>query len=108
MKLAIVLILLLLIGAIIYWRIRPYLTIARRVMETLRAIQSGGPRATSGVINAKSKAGEKLIRCESCGVWLPYSRALSDRSSGGLSYCSADCLEKFSAQPQRQRRSALR
>ncbi|MBA2341483.1 MAG: hypothetical protein H0V88_13925 [Pyrinomonadaceae bacterium] len=109
MKLAIILTVIFMIGAIVYWRIRPYLAIARRVMATMRAIQSGGERrGATGVSGAKGATGEKLIRCESCGVWLPASRALEDRSSGGSSYCSTDCLEKSLVRSQRQRRSAVR
>jgi len=107
LKLAIIIILLLLVGAIIYWRIRPYLKAARRVMETVRAIQNSGEECTFGVSETKGKSGEKLIRCESCGVWLPSSRALAHRSSSNASYCSTACLESSSARPQPQRKSAV-
>jgi hypothetical protein len=52
-------------------------------------------------------AGQKLVRCEACGTWVPEARALSLRSSTS-SYCSTACLERAADPPLRARKSAER
>ena len=88
------------VGALVYWRLRPYINFARRVFGFMRDPRRLSPddlpsspatRRSGGRVT-----GERLVRCSSCGTWLPASRALAARSSAD-SYCSTDCLERAAA-----------
>ena len=85
--------LLLLLGLFIYWRLRPYIAVARRIYGVFRDARSmtfNGTAPTSA--RAESRAvKERLVRCAACGTWLPTSRALSPASSSAI-YCSQACL----------------
>lgn len=85
--------LLLLLGLFIYWRLRPYIGVARRIYDLFRNARSmtfNG--ATPSAARAESRAAqERLVRCAACGTWLPASRALSPVSASAT-YCSQACL----------------
>jgi hypothetical protein len=84
----------------VYWRLRPYIATARRVLGFFRdarritADDAGPPRP-----RAASRGGERLVRCASCSTWLPASRALTVRGSRDA-YCSHACLERAAAAPR--------
>lgn len=89
---------------LLYWRFRHYIPVARRLFGLTRDIY----RMTKGnagraVPRARSKSaeGERLVRCASCGTWIPSGRAVRLR---GTTYCSTDCLE--GTQQHAERRSA--
>ena len=82
----------------IYSRLRPYLKLLQKVLQSITVV------AESSVTSAQPKtpSKNKLIRCDGCGTWIPASRVLSLKS-GNLAYCSAECLEK---EPSKERKLA--
>jgi ribosomal protein L44E len=96
-----------------YWRLRPYIRGARRLVGALRevnrmregAAEFDQPKKSKGK-KSKQKAAlnERLVRCAACGTWTPASRAVS--LNAGATYCSHACLERAADSPQRARKSA--
>lgn len=81
---------------IIYLRLRPYINIARRVLGVVRearAVSAGGQTPGAPVRQKKTTADEHLVRCASCGTWLPASRALTLRATSST-FCSHACMER--------------
>ncbi|HEX8473436.1 MAG TPA: hypothetical protein VF666_05350 [Pyrinomonadaceae bacterium] len=118
MKYLIILGLFLFVGAYIFWRIRPYLSMARRVLGMLRDVRrinlDGNPSdilrqqrtSTQQTPRQKSSAAnERLVRCATCGTWTPAARAVTLRTSNTF-YCSHDCLERAADAPRRTHKSA--
>jgi hypothetical protein len=114
LKYLIVLALLLLAGGLLYWRLRPYIAVVRRVFGVMRDAKrmtardtpSDLRRRTEGGRDERSvKAGEKLVRCAACGTWLPASRAVTFRTSNST-FCSHVCLERTANAPRRSHKSA--
>ena len=113
MKYLIVLFLFTVAVAYAYWRLRPYIRGARRLIGALRDVRSmqggaaefGLPKKSKGK-KSKQKAAlnERLVRCAACGTWTPVSRAVS--LNAGATYCSHACLERAADSPQRARKSA--
>lgn len=106
MKTLIVISLLAVVFLFLYWRLRPYLLLARRMLGIVREAQRMSVNQTSAEFERPRRAEqhEKLVRCATCGTWTPSSRALSLRSST-LFYCSHECLERAAA-PERRTKSA--
>ena len=75
---------------IVYSRVRPYLKLFRKVVESLNV-------ATEDTVTAadqqRSPSKNKLVRCDSCGTWIPAERALH-LGSGLASFCSTECVSK--------------
>ena len=70
---------------LLYWRMRRYFPVVRRIFGITRDLyrmQRGGqdPAAPVGR-RAPSRAGEKLVRCAACGTWVPAGRAVILRAS---------------------------
>jgi ribosomal protein S14 len=88
-----------LVFIVVYSRLRPYLQLIRKVVSFL----NNSAATTTGVSQKPSnpKSERQLVRCESCGTWVPTERALK-LSSGLTTYCSRECLEK-SAQSKEHR-----
>ena len=63
---------------LVYTRIRPYLKLIQNVANSLNTPANAGSE-------------KKLVRCESCGTWIPSERALSLRS-GLATFCSTECM----------------
>jgi hypothetical protein len=81
-----------------YWRLRPYLKMARNVLGFVRDVQrmstgAGEQQAPSARQPQGGGAAQKLVRCSSCGTWLPSTRALALRGSNAT-YCSQECVER--------------
>ncbi|MDT7540922.1 MAG: hypothetical protein QOE33_826 [Acidobacteriota bacterium] len=94
-----------LVAFMFYWRLRPYIATARRVLGFVRSARNLSTDDPSVAATRRaSRAGEKLLRCETCGTWLPTSRALTHRGSAHV-YCSRACLER-AADPQRAKKVA--
>ena len=99
-----------LVGLYAYWRLRPYIRMARKVFGAARdagrvSEQQQQQEPADQPRRAQSRAGEKLVRCASCGTWLPASSALSI-GKAGTHFCSHECLERSADDSQRTRRSA--
>jgi hypothetical protein len=91
---------------LVYWRLRPYIAVARRVLGFVRDARGLGPdAATNAPRRATTRAGESLVRCAACDTWLPASRALTLRHSA-TAYCSNACLERAADASQPRRKSA--
>lgn len=106
MKYLLLLALLAFAAALVYWRLRPYIHLARRafgfVRDARRLSQQGVPPGPAPRRASVSEPGERLVRCSSCGTWLPSSRAIAARSSSEA-YCSTDCLERSARGESRPR-----
>ena len=82
------------VAVLVYWRLRPYIHLARRAFGFVRDVRRLSQQDLPGPAPRRaSAAGERLVRCSSCGTWLPASRALAPRASPEV-YCSTDCLER--------------
>ena len=87
--------------ALLYWRLRPYIAMIRRILGIVReARRMSEPREPSS--RAAGEAGERLVRCDACGIWTPAARAIKLRSSAS-SYCSHTCLENAATGSSRKR-----
>ena len=96
MKYLIVASLLLVVLLLVYLRIKPYLSLARRVLRAFRNVQEVH-RQQFGAQPRRSPArgfSERLVRCHTCRVLLPASRAIALQRSPEAVYCSRDCLQK--------------
>ncbi len=90
---------------LLYWRFRHYIPVVRRIFGLTRDIyRMTKGNASEAVLQARSKnrEGEMLVRCASCGTWIPAGRAVRLR---GATYCSTECLEG-TTQQRTERRSA--
>ena len=81
-----VLVLLLLL---VYSKLHPYLKMLGKVIGTVRTIANTGSVAGAA---RPGKVDAKLVKCVSCGTWVPAGRAVGLKTN--LAYCSTDCLEK--------------
>ena len=94
MKYLLLLALLAFAAVLVYWRLRPYIHFARRAFGFVRDARRLSQQEMPGPAPRRAAtSGERLVRCSSCGTWLPSSRALSARASSEV-YCSTDCLER--------------
>ena len=84
---------------LIYSRVRPYLKLFRNVVESLNSATENTAATTAGAQRSPSR--NKLIRCDSCGTWIPAERAVH-LGSGLTSFCSAECLTKNSQSQERK------
>ena len=82
---------------LIYSKLHPYIKMLGKVVGTVRTLANTGSVA-SGV--RPNKVDGKLVRCVSCGTWIPAGRAVGVKSN--LAYCSTECLEKSSAADRRK------
>jgi hypothetical protein len=99
LKLLIFLIIVGLFLTFLYWRLRPYIAAARRMLGVVRDIRGmGAPERGGGNIDRPTAASDKLVRCQSCGTWTPAARAVSLR--GPNNYCSHACLERAAERNQ--------
>jgi len=95
LKYLVVAALLALLFLLVYSRIRPYILSLQKLLNTLKAV--GTPPSAPGA-TARAAADHKLLRCVSCGTWIPAERAIG-RSPV---YCSRDCMEKKSREQERK------
>ena len=101
--------LLALVGVYAYWRLRPYIRAVRQIFGAARSAGRVSVRTQQGTGEVSQvgdqSAAESLVRCASCGTWIPASRAVS---LGGRSaqFCSHTCLEDAANAPATTRRSA--
>ena len=100
------------VAFVIYLRLRPYIRGVRRFIGVVREVNrmNAGARTDLRTDIPREKkqtstAGEKLVRCASCGTWMPASRAVNLRATGAT-YCSHACLERAADSPRRAHKSA--
>jgi hypothetical protein len=105
MKYLLLLALFALVVFLVYRRLKPYINTARRVLGFVRDARNLSTDAPSAATKRASRAGEKLLRCETCGTWLPISRALTLRGSANA-YCSHACLERAAGAHRPRSKSA--
>jgi len=74
------------VAAFLYLRLRPYLQLIRKVVGALNV---SAEVATAPRDRSPSK--NRLVRCDSCGTWVPADRVLR-LNSGLANYCSRECL----------------
>jgi hypothetical protein len=99
MKYLIIAALLSIIFVLVYARVRPYLKLIQKVMQSFNVVTDIN---TSTVAQQqKTPSRNKLVRCDSCGTWIPAERALS-LNSGLATYCSAECMAKKSTSQKRK------
>ncbi|HMF55872.1 MAG TPA: hypothetical protein VK619_05900 [Pyrinomonadaceae bacterium] len=101
MKVVIILSLLAILAFVAYWRLRPYIQAAQRMFRFVQGAR--GVNAPDSQSKRERVVGRQLVRCSSCGTWVPSDRALMLKSSP---FCSTDCVEQSSATQSRQRKSA--
>lgn len=76
------------LSILIYARLRPYLQLMRKVVSALNVSTE-----VSTAERPRSPSKNKLVRCDSCGTWVPADRVF--RLNAGLAnYCSRECLAK--------------
>ena len=81
MKYLIIVVLVSIVFVLVYTRVRPYLKLFQQVMQSLNDVKP------------KTPSRNKLVRCDSCGTWIPAERALST-NSGLATYCSPECFKR--------------
>ena len=74
-----------LVAAFVYLRLRPYLQLIRKVVGALNV------STEAAVPRERSPSKNKLVRCDSCGTWVPADRVFR-LNSGLATYCSRECL----------------
>ena len=79
---------LVLLMLLVYSKLYPYIKMLGKFLGTVRSIANAG----SAVAGRPGRVDGKLLKCASCGTWVPASRAVGVKSSSA--YCSTDCLEK--------------
>ena len=92
MKYLIIAALVSIIFVLVYARVRPYLKLIQKVMQSFNVVTDIN---TSTVTQQKTPSRNKLVRCDSCGTWIPAERALS-LNSGLATYCSTECMAQKS------------
>ena len=91
------------VAFLVYWRLRPYIHFARRAFGFVRDARRISRQDMPGAAPRRAAASaERLVRCASCGTWLPSSRALAVRSSSEV-YCSTECVERAADAASRPR-----
>lgn len=85
------------IFVLIYSRIRPYLKLIQKVVNSLNVVTE---ITTANASQPKTPSRNKLVRCERCGTWIPAERALN-LNAGLATFCSAECMAQ---QPDEEKR----
>lgn len=92
MKYLLILAVLIALCSLLYWRLRPYIAMARRALGFVRDLRRMSANEASEPLRPSSKPSDRLVRCGSCNTWIPASRAVKLRSASTY-YCSHACLE---------------
>lgn len=98
MKYLIIAALLGIVFVLVYSRVRPYLKLIQKVMQSLN-VAAGLNTTTASTQKSPSK--NKLVRCERCETWIPAERAFNLRS-GLATFCSPECLAKEPTSKERK------
>jgi hypothetical protein len=98
MKYVIIAALVSLVFVLVYSRIRPYLKLIQKVAQSLNVVTEVSATTAS---RQRTPSRSKLVRCDSCGTWIPAERALN-LNSGLATFCSPECMAKKTASPERK------
>jgi hypothetical protein len=90
MKYLIIAALVSIIFVLVYTRVRPYLKLIQKIVQSLNVVTDIN---TTAVTRPKVPSRNKLVRCDSCGTWIPAERALS-LNSGLATFCSPECSRR--------------
>ena len=99
MKYLIIAALVSIIFVLVYARVRPYLKLIQKVVQSFNVVTEINTSAAAAQPKTPSK--NKLIRCDSCGTWIPAERALS-LNSGLATFCSAECMANRGSSKERK------
>jgi hypothetical protein len=86
------------IFVLVYSRVRPYLKLIQKLANSLNVVTDISASTAS---REKSPSRNQLIRCDSCGTWIPAERALN-LSSGLAKFCSPECMAKENSAKERK------
>jgi hypothetical protein len=92
LKVFVIAALLALLFLLLYSKLKPYLELLKKILNTARAFSAPPEGTKQSTIN---KTDGKLVKCVSCGTWVPAERAIGART-GGPVYCSTKCIENSS------------
>ena len=98
MKYLVIVVLASIVFVLVYSRIRPYLKLIQKIAQSLNV---AADIATTTTSQEKTPSRNKLVRCESCGTWIPAERALQLKS-GLATFCSAECMAKKTTSKERK------
>ena len=98
MKYLIIAALVSIVFVLVYTRVRPYLKLAHKILQSLTAVTDITATTAS---RQQTPSQNKLVRCESCGTWVPADRALKLKS-GLATFCSTECMAKEPASKERK------
>ena len=98
MKYLIIAALVSIIFVLVYSRVRPYLKLIQKIASSLNAAVD--VTTTTPAQRPKTPSKNKLVRCASCGTWIPAERALN-LNSGLATFCSAECMANKSAKERK-------
>jgi len=78
---------------LLYSRLYPYIQFLKKILGVAKSIGDSPPNQSDVFKGSNAKPDRKLVRCVSCGTWIPAERAIG--KGGGMSvYCSRECIEK--------------
>ena len=86
------------IFVLVYSRVRPYLKLIQKIVSSLNAAVDITTTRTAPQPKTPSK--NKLVRCDSCGTWIPAERALN-LNSGLATFCSTECMANKGSKERR-------
>jgi len=98
MKYLIIAALVSIIFVLVYSRVRPYLKLIQKIASSLNAAVD--VTSTTAASRPKTPSKNKLVRCDSCGTWIPAERALN-LNSGLATFCSAECMANKGAKERK-------
>ena len=98
MKYLIIAALVSIIFVLVYSRIRPYLKLIQKVVNSLNVATEINATTAS---RQKTPSGSKLVRCGKCGTWIPAERALN-LNAGLATFCSPECMSQTPAKNERK------
>jgi len=85
---------------LLYSRLFPYIRTLQKILGVAKKIGES-PTNPADAFKGSQKPDKKLVRCVSCGTWIPAERAIG--TGGGSSiYCSRECIEKSSNDKERK------
>ena len=99
MKYLIIVALLSIIFVLVYSRVRPYLKLIQKIASSLNAVVDVTSTAAAPQ-QPRIPSKNKLVRCDSCGTWIPAERALRV-GSGLATFCSMECVDKKPSQERK-------
>ena len=76
---------------LVYTRVRPYLKLIQKIVQSLNVVTD--INTSTATPRQKIPSRNKLVRCDSCGTWIPAERALS-LNSGLATFCSPECSRR--------------